>query len=97
MKLEIEIDDRLLPQLVYAAYQAPQGEAEAVTASRGAANIVARYAGMPEIVTEKHAAALAILRDKAMDRAVQCAKPGEDIYTLSRNAEGLLEAVLCQR
>jgi hypothetical protein len=94
VKLEVEIDEQLLPALCLAAYEAPTDEDRALTAARGVENILRLYANMPEIVTEKHSAALAVLRDKAVERAVQCAKPGEDTYNLMRNAEALLDAVL---
>lgn len=80
MKVTVEVEDGLVPALCYAAIEAPSDEATELTAARGAGNILRRYVNCPEIVSEKHAAALAILRDKAMERAVQCAKPGEDSY-----------------
>jgi hypothetical protein len=71
MKIEFEIEDALVQQLVYAAYQAPADEPREVTAARGALNIVRQYANCPEIVELKHLNALAIVRAKAVEAAAR--------------------------
>ena len=95
MKIEIEISDGLAHRLSYNiandSYDAPELVAPRVQ------EIVDRYADKPKLLEPKHEAALAILRDRAMERAVQCAKPGDSGYAVARVAEELLDAVLCQR
>jgi len=56
--------------------------------------LAVRYHRWPDVVGDKHHAALAILRDQAQQRAVQIAKPGEGAWNINRTTEDLLEGVL---
>ena len=92
MKVEVEISGELAHELSY-NLQRDDHSATDMIAPR-AAELLERYGAHPKLLEQKHEIALAILRDRAMERAVQCAKPGDGSWNIARLADDLLDAVL---
>lgn len=92
MKVEIEISEELAHQLSYNMVNDSHDAPEFVPAR--VQEILARYGHWPEILDQKHKVAIAILRDKAVERAVQVAKPGSGAWEIEALANALLDAVI---
>ena len=91
MKIEVEIDDRTA-ELLSRCWD--RDELDQSVISESASYILKSYSSRPEVVSDRHKAAMALLRSQAMEQAVRCAEPGEsDWLTLSR-AEAILNAIL---
>jgi hypothetical protein len=95
MKVEVEISSALAHRLSYNMAQDDHSSPERIP--ERLQELVQRYGEFPKLLEPKHESALAILRDQAVERAIQCAKPGDDGYRINRLAEELLSAVLVGR
>ena len=88
---KVELDDATARSLTWNEF----GEQnETKTACIRAFDIIRQHFARPRISRDRHSAAMAILRDKAMEQAIQISRAGDDTWNIERRMESILDAVL---